>query len=493
MGTCVNARRLFAQRDAVAVGQAEVEQHQVGVVARRRHLARRRVLGLDAAGSRAARARRAGSAASAARPRPAGRAARARSPRPPSTGSAAAASGWRVEQRQHQPEHARRRPAGSRPRCEPPCAVAMPRQIARPRPTPPAPGRCAALELLEDARLVARREARPAVGHLELERAHRPLRARISIGVPGRRVLGGVLEQVDDQLLEQQRIPERERQVLGQLGARSRGQRAAPRGAPAPRRRSPRAAPTRAWARGRPTRGASCRAGSRAAARGGSASSRDRVEQLAALARVGAGSLVAQRARRAGDRGQRRAQVVRHRRQQRAAQLLRARAHRRALGLLEQARAREHERALAREGVEQIAVLAAEVAPRDPRRSRARRRTPAPSAAAGSARARRAACPCPRRPARRARTHSAPRPARARRARRRLRARPARDPARGRRAARPRHVRTRSRTAFTIARATAPSSSTLSSSRESASSADGALLALHARRAPGAGCAARAR
>ena len=62
----------------------------------------------------------------------------------------------------------------------------------------------------------------------------------------------------------------------------------------------------------------------------------ERVEQLAAPLGVGHRRGVAQRARGAGDRRERRAQIVRHRREQRAAHLLRLRAQRGRLRLLDE-------------------------------------------------------------------------------------------------------------------------------------------------------------
>ena len=63
----------------------------------------------------------------------------------------------------------------------------------------------------------------PAIGDLDLD-ARRARRARrSSIGVPGGRVLGRVLEQVDEHLLEQHRVDRDERQVGGQIGRDRRG------------------------------------------------------------------------------------------------------------------------------------------------------------------------------------------------------------------------------------------------------------------------------
>src|SRR5262249_40331300 len=97
----------------------------------------------------------------------------------------------------------------------PPCASMMAPQIATPNP-PPRPASLRArtsIELLEDAILLARGEPGPAVSHLDDGVAilgpgvHVDLRAR-------RRVLGRVLQQVDEHLLDQCVVHGDQREIL---------------------------------------------------------------------------------------------------------------------------------------------------------------------------------------------------------------------------------------------------------------------------------------
>ena len=85
----------------------------------------------------------------------------------------------------------------------PPSASTKPRQIASPRPVP-ARRRSpvgSPVELLEHARDVPRREARPLVGDREHDRVAAPA-ALERDGRARRGVLGGVVEQVDEHLLD---------------------------------------------------------------------------------------------------------------------------------------------------------------------------------------------------------------------------------------------------------------------------------------------------
>ena len=89
----------------------------------------------------------------------------------------------------------------------PPSASTKPRQIASPSPVP---ARCrsplpAAVELVEHALHVSRREPRPLVGDPEHDPVMAPA-ARDRNGRARRRVLGGVVEQVDQHLLEQHHV-----------------------------------------------------------------------------------------------------------------------------------------------------------------------------------------------------------------------------------------------------------------------------------------------
>ena len=211
-----------------------------------------------------------------------------------------------------------------------------------------------------------------------------PTRARADLERRARRrVLGGVLEQVHEQLLEQDRVDRDEREPVGSICGRDRpaGERALePR--ERDRRSPPRPGPTRASARPRPSRAASCRAGSRPCRSSRSASS-----QIASTSsRRGRGverRLVAQRRRRAGDRGERRPEVVRHGGEQPAAQPLGVGAERGASRLLGEPDAIERERGLPRDaprrGARCSPASGARAGGADHEDARRRRPTPAPA------------------------------------------------------------------------------------------------------------------
>ena len=204
----------------------------------------------------------------------------------------------------------------------PPCAVTIARQIGEAearRRGPPA----RAVELLEHA-LLARPAAGPGPRPRPRPRRRAPSRARrhANGALRGGVYLQRVLEQVD----EQPARPARRRRHQRQVGGRPRPR---PRGPPSVRStRAERRAdqllervPLALELAACPTRAASCRAGCRP---GGSAARPPRRSSAASSrARRGAERRrLEQRARGAGDGGERRAQVVRHRAQQRAAQAL---------------------------------------------------------------------------------------------------------------------------------------------------------------------------
>ena len=223
------------------------------------------VVRLDDAVARGPRARSGGTAASAARPPrrgPAGRERRSPMPSsgpapPPAPSSGGHPSGRRI--RNEAPPSSRcLRGDGTAVRLDDAAADRAGRGRRRRLPRCGSPP-----ELLEHARLAARRQAGPAVGDLDLERVLAPARAPDLDRAAGGRVLERVVEQVHEDLLEEHRVDGDERQVRRAGPATTRrGPRAWPRGAPAPSPRSPRGAPTRASARARPTRAASCRGGS---------------------------------------------------------------------------------------------------------------------------------------------------------------------------------------------------------------------------------------
>ena len=207
-----------------------------------------------------------------------------------------------------------------------------------------------------------------------------------------RRVLGGVLEQVDQHLLEQHASSGHQRQVGGQVDVHRRARPARP-------RRCASAAAT--------TSSSGCHSLLRAAsapalqprhveqvrhqARQPLGLVADRVQQLApARAGRAAPAAVQQRCGRAGDPAERRAQVVRDRAEQRAAQCARSRPRR------APARPRsassgplERQRDLARRRLEQLPLLRARAAcgPLGERSASTPSRRPGALAAAGRARA----------------------------------------------------------------------------------------------------------
>ena len=82
-------------------------------------------------------------------------------------------------------------------RIVPRCASTIARQIARPRPTPGiADSGWPRVNFSKIARLAARRQSRSAIVDRDFDRSRPATCASIRIGDPGRRVLGGVLEQV---------------------------------------------------------------------------------------------------------------------------------------------------------------------------------------------------------------------------------------------------------------------------------------------------------
>ncbi len=178
-----------------------------GLWLRRQQLAPRPRCRPRAGGSRAPRARRAGSGASAARPRPPARAA-------PGLGHGTAlgvpgAAPAAVSTRNTAPPPSR---FSARDAC-PPCASTMPRQMGSPRPAP-------AAAVVRRGR-TSRRPAPPSPGgkpgprsaHLERQLRRPRGAASTSIGEPRGRVLGGVLQQVDEHLLES--APGRPRAAAG--------------------------------------------------------------------------------------------------------------------------------------------------------------------------------------------------------------------------------------------------------------------------------------
>ena len=177
------------------------------------------------------------------------------------------------------------------------------RRPPRPRPRP-------AVELLEHLLL-----RRPAGGRA---RGRRP-RSRSCLSALARRsrrgsrarVLDGVLDQVHEDLLEEHRIDEEQRQVLGQVDPDLAAPEPRLQPRPAPIRRSPRAAPTRAWGRCRRTPGAPCRGCWRSSRSIRSASVQIVSSSSARCVRAEPARVVAQRGAGAGDGGERGAQVVR--------------------------------------------------------------------------------------------------------------------------------------------------------------------------------------
>ena len=181
----------------------------------------------------------------------------------------------------------------------------------------------------------------------------RPRRAARDLdGASGRRVLGRVLEQVDQHLLDQRRVDRHQRQVGGQRDRR----RAVPPSAvsDAGQRRAHQLlerVPLALQPQRGPTPAASCRAGCPPA--GSAAPPPRRSSAPAPRARLRASDAsLEQAAGGAGDGRQRRAQVVRHRAQQRAAQALAPRPRTRARSAsLGQARALQRRAAIWRASV----------------------------------------------------------------------------------------------------------------------------------------------
>ena len=138
----------------------------------------------------------------------------------------------------------------------------IPRQMARPKPGSRLSSRVGgAIELFEDPIQIFRRQTGTAVGDFDDEPA---------IGFGGaefdrrarRRVLGRVLQQVDQHLFDQQLVHRHERQVARRVARPADDLRAAAPSAPAPRRRSPRSIAIPCGARAPRLRAASCPASS---------------------------------------------------------------------------------------------------------------------------------------------------------------------------------------------------------------------------------------
>ena len=395
------------QIDAVAVGQAEVQQDQLGVVRRRRDQRLPDGLRLDDAVALRRRARCAGTAASAARPRRRGPAAPA-SLMAPALLRRLGRPTWRrrLLQRQRGSGRRRRRPSRFSAAIVPPWAWTMPRQMARPRPTPPPRARGPAVELLEHLLL-----RRPRGGPGRGRRPRSPAaagraRAAISSGVPAAVYLTTF----------SRRLTKTCSKSTGSTEQRAAGPRAGPtrtRASPslassrderraddllerhplAPRRRCrrTRAAPCRGCcATSRSIRSASVQIVSQQLRALRPAPSRPRSSRSVVPAPVIAASGV----RRSCDTAL----------EQRAARLLGARAQRRGLGLLDEPRALDGERGLPDERLEE----AAGARPPGTRRT-APRHASAPSVVAAGRRAGRrsraspAACRCRARRAGRAR------------------------------------------------------------------------------------------
>ena len=210
--------------EAVQVGKTEIEDHEVGLTRRGLEQPLLAGLGLHHA---VALARQRGAeepadgrlvlddqhdraSAPVARPRHGSPAAPRSQPSSVRTSGGSAASGRK--KRNTAPP-----PGRDSARIRPPWASTIPRAMASPRPGPAArPGGVAAVELLEDERLLAGREPRPAIGdhhvHLAVLDGGRDL-DRASLG----RVLDGVVQNVDEHLLDEEGIEGHQRQVGGQV------------------------------------------------------------------------------------------------------------------------------------------------------------------------------------------------------------------------------------------------------------------------------------
>ena len=92
----------------------------------------------------------------------------------------------------------------------------MPRQIVSPRPTPP-PSPSWARKNFSKTRSACPVNARPPVGDLDLDLAVELARQDVD-GATGRRVLDGVLDEVDEHLLDEDAIEGHEREIARDAG-----------------------------------------------------------------------------------------------------------------------------------------------------------------------------------------------------------------------------------------------------------------------------------
>ena len=106
----------------------------------------------------------------------------------------------------------------------PPCAVDDAAADGEPEPDAAAAGAAAAMELLEDRVLLPGRQARTAVGDVRDHLAAAGLGADLDRRAR-RGVLGGVLQQVDEDLLQQDLVHRHQRQVRREAGGRPGGPR----------------------------------------------------------------------------------------------------------------------------------------------------------------------------------------------------------------------------------------------------------------------------
>ena len=226
--------------DAVEVGQAEVEQHEVGRARLRLDERRARRCRLRPCGSRAPAASRAGSARAAARPRP--RAPAARSPavsrlsaltRPPPGAGPTAPRPAAASKRKQAPRGCAQRA----PRIVPPWAVTIARAIASPR---PAPGPPAARWNLSKRRS-ASCAGKPGPSSHTSTTARSPSRRAPTSTRPSPAVAQRVLEQVDERLLDQHGVDRPRAAGRGRRAPRCRARPPGARRGRAPSRPAPRA------------------------------------------------------------------------------------------------------------------------------------------------------------------------------------------------------------------------------------------------------------